>query len=636
MELHGTPLKRTWLKLSKDSKPGEDTVTVAGELDGWKVGDDVIVTASKRSQEGFGTFRPGKDGKKPQTEKRIIKAIKGNSVVLDQPLKFSHLGTGEFKAELANLSRNVIVESADPNGVRGHTIFHRFSQGSIGYARFAHLGKEGVLGRYPIHFHLVGTTMRGSYVRGVSIVDSHNRWVTIHGTQYLIVQDCVGYGSVGHGFFLEDGTEVFNLIDRNLAVHAYTGKRLRNQALPFDPNDGAGFWWANGRNTITRNVSVENDEYGYRFDIQKRSNFDPVLPILQSDGTEKRVDVRTIAISRFDDNEARAEGFYGMVVAANGNDQPDSGIRSKAMLERIKRIDWTAPDTRHPHMIRNLKISGAHYAFRPHSPSMWMENIRIDSAVYGIYRPCFENQVYKNLHMSELGPEPFNRGMDDASAQVGSISVDGLRVDNLKRGNQRHPFIHMTDNALAAGAECHFRRVVIDDPSGKRPLFNLGGSQLVDPFVPTGVPYYVHDYFGKGRDAKIISVKANDLIKDGEVYVQKRPITGDESRIAEVKDLPWPTLLEPVDDLPPVTVVTRTEREGPYVMVSGTTHDNGSIRCVKVNGKDAIFEKTQNGVVNWKAKVGTTLGEPVKISVAAEDESSNKELLPHVVVHDSF
>ena len=66
--------------------------------------------------------------------------------------------------------------------------------------------------------------------------------------------------------------------------------------LPLDPNDGAGFWWANGKNSFTRNVACENDEYGYRFDIQKRSNFDPVLPVRQPDGTLKEVDVRTMPV----------------------------------------------------------------------------------------------------------------------------------------------------------------------------------------------------------------------------------------------------------------------------------------------------------------------------------------------------
>ena len=224
-------------------------------------------------------------------------------LTLDKPLKNMHFGSGEYRSEVANLSRNVIIESADPDGVRGHTVYHRFSKGGISYAQFAHLGKEGVLGRYSIHFHLVGDTMRGSSVQGAAIVDSHNRWITIHGTQYLVVRDCVGYKSVGHGYFLEDGTEVYNLLDRNLGVHAYGGKRLPMQVLPFDENEGAAFWWANGRNTLTRNVGVECDQYGFRYDMQKRSNFDSKLPIVQPDGTDKIVDVRTIPIWRFEDNE---------------------------------------------------------------------------------------------------------------------------------------------------------------------------------------------------------------------------------------------------------------------------------------------------------------------------------------------
>ena len=137
-----------------------------------------------------------------------------------------HKGTGDYRAAVANLSRNVIVESAEPDGLRGHTMYHHGSAGAISYAEFRHLGKENVLGRYSIHFHLCGDTMRGSYVIGASIWDSHNRWITIHGTNYLVVRDCVGFQSVGHGFFLEDGTEVYNVLDRNLAVQAFAGKPL--------------------------------------------------------------------------------------------------------------------------------------------------------------------------------------------------------------------------------------------------------------------------------------------------------------------------------------------------------------------------------------------------------------------------
>ncbi len=59
---------------------------------------------------------------------------------------------------------------------------HGHKMAPISYARFAHLGKENILGRYPIHFHQCRDSLRGESVVGVAIVDSHNRWVTIHNT----------------------------------------------------------------------------------------------------------------------------------------------------------------------------------------------------------------------------------------------------------------------------------------------------------------------------------------------------------------------------------------------------------------------------------------------------------------------
>src|SRR5439155_15193113 len=118
----------------------------------------------------------------------IIAAIDGTAITLDKPLSTQHDGEGDERAEIANLSRNVVIESADPAGVRGHTMYHSGSAGSISYAEFRHLGKKGVLGKYAIHFHLVGDSMRGSGVVGASIWDSDNRWITIHGTNHLLVR----------------------------------------------------------------------------------------------------------------------------------------------------------------------------------------------------------------------------------------------------------------------------------------------------------------------------------------------------------------------------------------------------------------------------------------------------------------
>jgi hypothetical protein len=622
MELHGSPLSRTFVKLAADVKPGDVSITLAEDVTGWKVGDEVIVTASTRA-EGYKTFR---NDREPQTEQRKIAKIEGRTLTLDQPLKKTHSGSGEFRAEAANLSRNVIVETADPAGPRGHTVYHAHSRGGISYARFAHLGKEGVLGRYAIHYHLVGDTMRGSSVVGAAITDSHNRWVTIHGTQYLVVRDCVGYQSIGHGYFMEDGTEVYNLLDRNLAVHSYAGKRLPKQVLPFDGNEGAGFWWANGRNTITHNVTTENDQYGFRYDMQHSSSFNATQPILQPDGSYAEVDVRTIPIWRFDDNEVRAEGFSGVVIAANGEHQMDAPIENQQTLDLIRGVDWTGPDVRHPHVVRNLRISGAHYAFRAQSPSMWIEDLRIDKVAYGVYRPALDNHVYRNVHLSQAGGEPFNRSMDDASAQNGVFSVDGLRIDDLTGGNQGHPVVHMSDNNLTGKAEAHFRNVTWQG-EGKRPVFNRGGTVRVDPFVPQGVPYFVHDYFGPGRHAKIVSTKAADLLKDGNKYRPEPPLTGDESLVAEVSNVAWPNVLDLVDDVPPATIILQLRREGDKLVVRGVSHDNGDITSVSVNGVEAKIASSSAGVVDWEA----TIAAPAdgKVIAFAKDKAGNKEQTAH-------
>ncbi len=537
MDLHGAPLKRTWVKLGADVQPDDRTVTLSQAASDWRMGDEVLVTGSQHHNSGGGHYRENPEDLNSET--RVIKAVDGLKLTLDKPLKFAHFGSGEFRSEVANLSRNVIVESADPDGVRGHTVYHRFSAGSISYARFAHLGKEGVLGRYSIHFHLVGDTMRGAQVLGAAIVDSHNRWVTIHGTEYLVVRDCVGYRSVGHGYFLEDGTEVFNVLDHNLGVQAFRGRRLPNQVLPFDPNDGAAFWWANGRNTFIRNTSCENDEYGFRYDSQKRSNFDSRLGVRNAAGETEEVDIRTLPFYRFEQNEAHTEGLYGMVIAGT---------------------DRAAPDTRHPHHLRGLKIWQVHYALRPQVPNMLIEDVSIDNAVYGVYRPEFENHVYRNLRIASTSSEPFNRGLDDNSTQYGSISVDGLTFASFGYGGI--PLIQMSDNNPSGAAESHFRNVKLIDRHDKdrRALVDRGGGSRVEPRTPTSVPVFLHDYYGPGRDAKVLSTHDKSFPSGSDEYREERPLTGRESRVTETRNVAFPKLLDPVDNMPPATIITSPAR----------------------------------------------------------------------------
>jgi hypothetical protein len=473
IDFHGAPMSRTWARLGAPAKAGETVVTLDEPVTGWKPGDRVILTATTRQIKARKTFKPSvKDS--TQTEERIIKAVDGAKVTLDRPLQFDHVAKDAYRGDVANLSRNVIVESADPRTARGHTMYHRHSAGSISYAEFRHLGMPGVLGRYSLHFHLCGDTMRGSSVIGASIWDSGNRWLTIHGTNYLVVRDCVGYQSLGHGFFLEDGTETYNVLDRNLAVHAYTAKPLPKQVLPYDPNDGAGFWWANSLNTFTRNVACECDEYGYFFQVIAGKDFDPVLPIRQPDGTTKKVDIRTLPFVRFEDNETHCQRRHGFNLGGSAPFGPG--------------VAGVGPDVRHPFVIRNFRSWNTHWAIHTVSPSVLIEDLDIYQSEYAIWRPVYKDHAYKNVKLAAIsvlaefsaqGTKPSEADFPRPLAVVDDLPPQTV-ITHMGRGAAGQVVVRGTtsDNGTV-------RRVLVNGQEAKALRANFAEWQIVLPPAAT-------------------------------------------------------------------------------------------------------------------------------------------------------
>ncbi len=260
---------------------------------------------------------------------------------------------------------------------------------------------------------------------------------------------------------------------------------------------------------------------------------------------------------------------------------------------------------------------------------MLIENVRIHEAVYGIYRPAFDNQVYRNLSISNVVSEPFNRSMDDASAQAGQISVDGLTF-TTGHGNKTTPLIQISDVNLSGHAATHLRNVTVhrsDNLRDRWPLLNRGVGTRVPP-ITMGVPVFIHDYYGAGRHAKVVSTAAKDLIADGSNYRQEDSLTSDESRVAEVSDVGWPELLNPTDDLPPATIITFIGRSGTGFHAHGMTHDNGDIVCVEVSGKKAELKVQSPGVVEWTVVFDSPLEKLVAVAI---DNAGNREITGHEV-----
>ena len=90
------------------------------------------------------------------------------------------------------------------------------------------------------------------------------------------------------------------------------------------------------------------------------------------------------------------------------------------------------------------------------------------------------------------------------------------------------------------------------------------------------------------------------------------------------KDADYPGQLNPVDDLPPQTIITHVlpQKDG-GLHVIGTTADNGAVKQVLVNGK-AVTATAEN-FSQWQI----SLPKAAQLTAHAEDTAGNIELRPH-------
>ena len=161
------------------------------------------------------------------------------------------------------------------------------------------------------------------------------------------------------------------------------------------------------------------------------------------------MDIRTLPFVRFEDNESHCEGLYGFNLG-----------------EGVNRV---GPDVRHPFIVRRMKIWGTHYAFRPESPSLLVEDMKIWRAEYGVYHPNYDNHVYRDLYIGKTNTEPFNRGLDDDSVQYGPLTVDGLTFDGIHSGDAM-PLIQISDDNPTGTAVSHFRNVKVLELDRRRSI----------------------------------------------------------------------------------------------------------------------------------------------------------------------
>lgn len=274
IEIHAADAeKESWTNLEMTAEAGMSEITVQEETD-WDVGDKIAIASTStdwEEAEEFYVLEVSEDGKTI-----TLGDENGEPAVLE----YTHLGITqsydngqegedslemdvEVRAEVALLSRNVRIEGdADSvdDGFGGHTMVMDDAEMHISGAEFFHMGQEDILGRYPIHWHMLGDA-EGQYVTNVSIHESYQKGSTIHGTSNILYEDNVIYDHVGHGVFFEDGSENNNQIYGNLVFS--TQESETGEPIPTDGEHASSFWIENPNNAFIGNVAAGSESNGF-------------------------------------------------------------------------------------------------------------------------------------------------------------------------------------------------------------------------------------------------------------------------------------------------------------------------------------------------------------------------------------
>jgi cell migration-inducing and hyaluronan-binding protein len=304
--------EKTTLQL--EQSPGAACGGQSGADCGWHPGDKIVVTTTD--------YLPG------HSEELTIDTIEKEKVTFHPPTKWSHNGTrfrikerlenagararleaggmdpklidngAETRAAVALLTRSIRIVSAgdvagetfedagkkEANCKNGAKVPYCYSFGAQtafrqGFAKiqiqgveFENLGQAGRLGHYPIHFHMARKTPADTYVKDSSVNESMTRWFVIHSTLGVTLARNVGYKSIGHGYYLEDGTETDNKFYSNLGIYA----RAAVDDNRDNPRKIPGILAADGKfaaNPDGDRVEIPPESFPYRSDYDHPSVF---------------------------------------------------------------------------------------------------------------------------------------------------------------------------------------------------------------------------------------------------------------------------------------------------------------------------------------------------------------------------
>ena len=314
--------KESWTQLASTATAGSSQLVVEDDT-GWEIGDVIAIASTDEwdEYEEFTILDISDDGTTITLDGELENTHEGVTLTYDNGLTGDDYmeWTAETRAEVALLSRNVtiqgdedsageegevIIDGYDQSGYGGHTMVMDGAEQYISGAEYYRMGQEGIVGSYPVHFHLLDDA-EGQYITNVSIHDTYNKGTTIHGTSNVLFQDNVIFNTSGHGLFLEDGAESGNQIIGNL-IFATTASDADTAAIPTDATDVTSYWIENPDNILIDNVAAGSEENGFW-----------IFPDNTIHGTSAEIGIGEMGSMSdliFQDNVSHSNGEFGVSV----------------------------------------------------------------------------------------------------------------------------------------------------------------------------------------------------------------------------------------------------------------------------------------------------------------------------------
>ncbi|PRP73209.1 hypothetical protein PROFUN_03523 [Planoprotostelium fungivorum] len=254
------PLGPLWCRLSKTAMQGDKTLTLDTPVY-WNVDDSIVISSTD-----FSEVLDSKQSNPPpmygaafpeQSETAVISSISADkkTLTLKTPLSWMHWGANYERAEVGLLNRNIVVRgdnTSESELYGGHVLLRHGQILQITGVEFTRMGQQGILGRYPVHFHMAMDVydITAALINS-SLHDNYQRCISIHGTNGVLVKQNVAYKTYGHCYFLEDGSETNNTFDGNLGVYT---KLMNPPLIPSDVKPSM-FWITHPQNSFINNAA---------------------------------------------------------------------------------------------------------------------------------------------------------------------------------------------------------------------------------------------------------------------------------------------------------------------------------------------------------------------------------------------